>query len=92
MLDGSLPFPPPPWPLLVTFNVGAVLALVGLVVVGRLPIAGGAMAIVGGSMIGAVAIFLSPGWFIGWALFVPIIVIGAVRRRQVLEAQRQRSA
>lgn len=43
-------------------------------------------------MIGVVATILSPGWFIGWALFVPIIVTGVVRARQVLEAQRQRGS
>ena len=84
----NVPYPAEPLAVaLLLFGPG--LALVGLAIVHRNPI-GGWLAVIGGAEIAILFFAIAPWMFpIGLTLGLPLIVIGAVRARQVTEARQQ---
>ena len=79
--------------LTVAMLAGLTLALIGLLFVSRSPTTGRVVTIAGAAVAGVAFLILLPWmWFVGLPLIVPIIIIGVVRTRQVLEAQSQQPA
>lgn len=76
-----------------TIIVGAAIALIGLLRVGRTPIAGRAMALAGAAIAGLTTLILLYWmWVVAIVLALPLAIIGVVRARQVIEAGPRQSA
>jgi hypothetical protein len=84
----NVPYPASP-SIVALLLLGPGLALVGLAIVHRNPV-GGWLAVIGGAEIAILFFAVAPWMFpIGLTLGLPLIVIGAVRARQVTEARQQ---
>jgi hypothetical protein len=72
---------------------GVVVALIGLLRIGRRPTEGRSMALIGATVAGGACLVALPWiWPIGIALALPLALIGLVRARQVMEAGPQQPA
>ena len=70
------------------FTVGAVVAIAGLLVVGRRPALGAALAVGGSAVVGGtwwLAGFGDAPLFWGLVLFLPLSIIGVIRAREELQ-------
>jgi peptidoglycan/LPS O-acetylase OafA/YrhL len=77
----------------VVMIAGVMVALVGLLLIGRNPMAGRTAALVGAAVAGVAFFVLLPWMFpIGIAMVVPLALVAVVRARQVLDAGRRQSA